>query len=35
MGYNLAYKIAFKTKVNTVETHRFTLDDFVAYFMGR
>ena len=35
MGYNLAYKIAFKTKINTVETQCFTLADFEASFRGR
>jgi hypothetical protein len=35
MGYELAYKIAFSTRQNTLETHTFNLADFKASFRGR
>jgi NADH dehydrogenase [ubiquinone] 1 alpha subcomplex assembly factor 1 len=35
MGYELAYKIGFSTRLNTLETHTFNLANFKASFRGR
>tara|TARA_B110000090_G_scaffold38886_1_gene43008 strand:+ start:1261 stop:1848 length:588 start_codon:yes stop_codon:yes gene_type:complete len=35
MGYELAYKIGFSTRPDTLETHTFNLADFKASFRGR